>query len=96
MLASLGRLHAPAGQAATAVSLLRQALVLAIAADRGYQTWLSGLQASTRGCNLPHTGAFTAAQQADAQASAAKRRFAAAYDPLARPLGLGTWQPGAF
>jgi hypothetical protein len=96
VLASLGRLHAPAGHTATAVSLLRQALGLSLAADRDYQTWLSGLEPSTGGCKLPRTDVFTAAQQADAKASAAKRRFAAAYNPLARSLGLRTWQPGAF
>ena len=47
-------------------------------------------------CPLPGNAGFRLASAADARATAAKRRFVTAFNPLARRFGGRTWSPGEF
>jgi hypothetical protein len=94
-LAQLSRLSSPTGQSAKITSLLRQALTHSIAADRSYQSWLSHLKPAA-GCPLAHDRSYQAAQREDTLATAAKQRFTAAFNPLARSLGLRVWSANEF
>ncbi len=86
LLDQLGGLTPPAaGQRASV--LLQQALAHSIEADRHYRDWLS----SAGGCSFAQTSNLTAAQREDALASAAKRRFVAAFNPLARKFQRRAW-----
>ena len=89
------RLGAPTAQATLIESLLRQALVYSIAADNQYRDWLSYLQGQAR-CSTARNQNFTAAEREDALATAAKQRFVAAFNPLARQLHLRTWSAAKF
>jgi hypothetical protein len=94
-LRSLSRLTAPNTQAARIKSLLERALTASIASDRDYQVWLSHVTTSG-GCSLPHDRYYQAAQREDPLATAAKRRFLAAFNPVARRLHLRTWSVSEF
>jgi hypothetical protein len=84
-LASLGK---PTAQAVQVSSLLQRALSHSVRADGDYRDWLAGLGAG--GCPRARTGAYFAAQREDVLATAAKRSFVSAFNPLARQLGLRT------
>jgi alpha-tubulin suppressor-like RCC1 family protein len=75
----------------TARTRLEEAIDHSLAADRHYRDWLSALDARHASCPLPHTAAFTAAGAEDAKATTAKRRFVAAFNPLARSEHMKTW-----
>ena len=90
LLDQLAGVPAPTAQAARIVSLLRGSLSHSIAADRHYGDWLSSLS-GTSNCPLPQTGDYNLARAEDAQASAAKREFIAAFNPLASKLHRRTW-----
>jgi hypothetical protein len=96
VLAGLSRLATPTAQARRIVSLFKQALTASIAADRYYRAWLSEVKPSASGCSLPHDQNYQAAQRGDALATAAKQRFVAALNPLARQLHLRTWAAAGF
>jgi alpha-tubulin suppressor-like RCC1 family protein len=89
LLLRLSQVSAPTTRAAQAVALLRVGLQHSIEADRRYR---DGFLAS-RGarCPLPRNASFVAAGRSDTLASAAKRRFVAAYNPLARQVNRRTW-----
>ena len=86
----LASLSAPTTQSVYVEALLRSALEHSLAADRHYRSWVSFLQSRPR-CSNPASADLTAAQQEDAQATAAKRTFVAAFNPLARRLHLRSW-----
>jgi hypothetical protein len=92
ILGQLGSLQAPTQQADEAVTLLQQALQQSIEADRHYR---DGFFAVT-GCPLPPDPSFDLARRSDARATAAKRRFVAAFDPLAERFDRRTWSAGGF
>jgi hypothetical protein len=48
---------------------------------------------STTTCPLPTNLNFRLAAKSDAQATAAKKRFMAAFDPLAKRFQRRTWSP---
>ena len=88
VLAQLARLGTPTPLAVRLRSLLEAALNHSIAADLHYRDWLSGQRSR---CSRTPTPDMTAAQLEDRMATAAKRSFLAAFNPLVRQLHLRTW-----
>jgi hypothetical protein len=95
ILTQLHALGSPTAQVARLRSLLGNALAHSIAADRHYRDWLGYLQGQPR-CSTARNGDYAAAQREDRLASAAKQRFVAAFNPLARQLHLRTWSATEF
>ena len=94
ILNQLGTLQTPNQEADKAVTLLQRALQQSIEADRHYR---DGFFSVTRpGCPLPRNSSFDLASRADAQATAAKRRFVAAFDPLAERFDRRVWSASEF
>ncbi len=91
ILQQLGSLQAPTGQADDIVTLLQQALQHSIEADRHYRDGFVAVADVKRGCPLPPDPNFRLAGRSDARATAAKRRFAVAFAPLARRLHQRVW-----
>ena len=89
----LNRLGAPSARAAKVRAHLKAAVKHSIAADRHYRDWLKGLGAA---CPPPSSAAFTAAGRDDARALAAKQRFVATFNPLAKRERLRTWRANEF
>ena len=83
ILQQLGSLQAPTPEAAEIVTLLQRALQQSIEADRHYRDGFLEVQAGTR-CPLPSNPGFDLAAKSDKLATVAKRRFVAAFNPLAR------------
>jgi sugar lactone lactonase YvrE len=95
ILSLLSKLGAPTRQAAQIKTRLQIALTHSIAADIHYRDWLA--RQGTRCATMtPSTPDLAAAQREDVQATAAKRRFVAAFNPLARQLHLRTWSADAI
>ncbi len=88
--ASVDGLGAPTANAKMIRSRLRVAIDHSLAADRRYRDWLSGLKSTS--CPLPRGAAFTAGGREDVKATQAKKRFVAAFNPLARKAHLRTWR----
>jgi sugar lactone lactonase YvrE len=95
LLARLGGLNAPTAEARRVASLLRQALTHSVAADVRYEAWIRYLQGRPA-CSTTSNADLAAAQREDRLATAAKQSFVAAYNPLARRLGLRTWTAADF
>jgi len=95
ILQQLGTLQPPTPATDHAVTLLQRALQLSIEADRHYRDGFLELQAGAR-CPLPSNPSFRLAAASDALATAAKRRFLRAYNPLARRAGRPAWSVGGF
>jgi hypothetical protein len=94
ILNQLGTLQTPNQEADQAVTLLQRALQQSIEADRHYR---DGFFSVTRpGCPLPRNSSFELASKSDAQATAAKRRFVAAFDPLAERFDRRVWSASEF
>lgn len=89
LLRQLRALQAPTRQTAEALGLLRLGLQHSIEADIRYRDGFFGVGSS--GCPLPPNRNFTLARQSDVRASAAKQRFVAVFNPLARSVGRRTW-----
>lgn len=64
-------------------------------ADWLYVRWLS-LPKPPSSCAACQTWTPPSAQHEDALATAAKRRFVGAFNPVARALGLRTWSANQF
>jgi predicted Ser/Thr protein kinase len=94
ILQQLGSLQAPTGQADNVVTLLQQSLQHSIEADRHYRDGFFAVAEAKAGCPLPPNANFRLAGRSDAQATAAKKRFAAAFDPLAERLHRRVWSAG--
>ena len=94
ILQQLGSLQAPTGQADNVVTLLQQALQHSIEADRHYRDGFFAVAEGKTGCPLPPNANFRLAGRSDAQATAAKKRFAAAFDPFAERLHRRAWSAG--
>jgi predicted Ser/Thr protein kinase len=91
ILLQLGNLQAPDQQADEVVTLLQRALQQSIEADRHYRDGFFGVSAPEAGCSVPTNPDFELAAASNARATAAKRRFAAAFNPLAERFGRRTW-----
>jgi hypothetical protein len=95
ILEQLGALPTPTPETATLVTLLQRALQESIEADRHYRDGFLALgDAAT--CPLPGNRDFDLAAQVDRRATAAKARFAKAFNRLARQNGVPTWSPDDF
>jgi hypothetical protein len=90
ILEQLGVMQAPTPAGDHVVTLLQQALQQSIEADRHYRDALE-LTPPAGGCGLPHNASFRLAQASNARATATKRRFVAAFNPLARRFKRRTW-----
>jgi predicted Ser/Thr protein kinase len=90
VLLQLGTLQTPNEQADEVVTLLQGALQHSIEADRHYRDGLFAIGTKTR-CPLPQTQDFRLAARSNAEATAAKERFVAAFNPLARRFSRRTW-----
>ena len=93
LLGQLGSLQTPTQQADDVVTLLQRALQQSIEADRHYRDGFFTAAESTTTCPLPSNRDFTLAAESDAQATAAKTRLTAAFNPLARRFQRRTWSP---
>ena len=93
ILGQLGTLQTPTQRADEVVTLLQRALQQSIEADRHYRDGFFTAAESTTTCPLPPNLNFTLAAKSDAQATAAKKRFIAAFDPLAKRFQRRTWSP---
>ena len=92
ILGQLGNLEAPTPQADDAVTLLQAALQNSIEADRHYHDgFVADAQA---GCPLPPNSSFKGAAKFDKRATAAKKRFVSAFNPLAKRFHRRTWSAG--
>ncbi len=91
ILEQLGTLRTPTQQADDIVTLLQRALQQSIEADRHYRDGFFTAVRPKTGCQLPSNPSFELAAKSDAQATAAKERFVAAFSPLAERLYRRTW-----
>jgi serine/threonine protein kinase len=92
ILGQLGNLQAPTPQTDDAVTLLQAALQNSIEADRHYHDgFVADAQAR---CPLPPNSSFKGAAKFDARATAAKKRFVSAFNPLAERFHRRTWSAG--
>jgi hypothetical protein len=96
----LGRaksLAAPTQQATAIKGLLTKALATSLAANQHYAAWVGGLAgASPCPGSTATNGDYKAAVGSSGQASAAKRAFTSAFNPLAKRLGQKTWSPDSI
>jgi len=95
VLEQLGTLAAPTPQAEEIVTRLQRALQQSIEADRHYRDGFFEVQAGAR-CPLPSNPGFRLAAKSDRLASAAKREFVRAFDPLAREFDRPLWSATGF
>jgi hypothetical protein len=93
VLLQLGTLQTPSDEADRVVTLLQGALQHSIEADRHYRDGLVAT-APNAACPLPPNQDFTLAARSNAEATAAKRRFVAAFNRLAERFGQRTWSAG--
>jgi DNA-binding SARP family transcriptional activator len=92
ILQQLAALSVPAGEAPLRASdLLQKAVAASIAADGVYRDWLRTRTSCRSGEPPP-----PAARRADANATSLKRRFLAAFDPLARRYNQRVWNANEF
>lgn len=91
ILNRLRALHPPQSQAVRIQSLLLAALTHSVSADGYYRDWLTGLGKALGHCKTTHDSHFASAQHEDAAATAAKKRFVAAFNALAKSLHLRSW-----
>ena len=96
ILQQLGTLQTPTQQADDVVTLLQHALQQSIEADFHYRDGFFTVTVPESGCPLPPNPSFTLARASDARATAAKKRFVAAFDPLARRFHGQVWSAGEF
>jgi serine/threonine protein kinase len=92
ILQQLGTLSTPTEQADRVVTLLQRALQQSIEADRHYRDGFFTLTSSR--CPLPSNVAFALAAKSDARATAAKKRFVAAFNPFAERFQRRVWSAG--
>jgi DNA-binding SARP family transcriptional activator len=92
LLEQLAALQVPSGDAALRSSdLLQRATHASIAADWIYRDWLRARTSCPSGSRPP-----APARAADGRATALKRQFLAAFDPLAKQFGRRVWRADEF
>jgi hypothetical protein len=79
----------------TMLADLQQALQASAAADRDYAAWGAAAATSCAG-HAAHTTEYSAAQQSDAVATAAKQRFVQSWNTVAAQFGLSPQNASAF
>ena len=95
ILEQLGSLQTPTPETDKIVTSLQRALQQSIEADRHYRDGFLEVQAGTR-CPVPSNPSFDLASKSDEIATAAKRRFVAAFNSFAREHGRPTWSASGF
>ena len=91
LLDQIAALHVPPGREALQASdLLQKAIAASIAVDGVYRDWLRAHP------KCPHGRPPAELTAADARATALKRRFLAAFNPLAKRFGKHVWKPDEF
>jgi serine/threonine-protein kinase len=93
LLVQVANVPTPTGDADRAATLLQRALQQSIETDRHYRDGFDAVDGRT--CPLPKAP-FDAARATDVEATAAKRRFVAAFNPLARRFDRRTWSASGF
>jgi DNA-binding winged helix-turn-helix (wHTH) protein len=96
ILGQLGIFRAPTQQADESVTYLQQALQQSIEADRHYRDAFFQTAQAHAGCPPPKNASFALAARSNAQATTAKRRFVATFNPLAVRVHRQTWSAGEF
>jgi hypothetical protein len=91
ILVQLGSFATPAAETGEIVTRLQRALQESIEADRHYRDGFAAAAEEDLGCPLPRNSDFVRATRSDARATAAKRRFVRAFNPLARRFAQKTW-----
>jgi hypothetical protein len=95
ILIQIGTLPTPTELADDVVTRLQRALQQSIEADRHYRDGFFAVPAGSR-CPLPGNTGFVLAARSDTLATAAKRHFVRAFNPLARHFERKTWSPSGF
>ena len=95
ILDQLRVLQAPTQQAENVVALMERAFQESLEADVHYRDGFLATAANPR-CPVPSNSSFERARQSDVRATAAKERFAAAFNPLARRVDRRTWAVSEF
>jgi Bacterial transcriptional activator domain len=91
LLDQLAALHVPPGREALRASdLLQKAIAASIAVDGVYRDWLRAHP------TCPHGPLPAALRAADARATTLKKRFLAAFNPLARRFHKRVWKASEF
>jgi predicted Ser/Thr protein kinase len=93
VLVQLGNLQTPTPESDEVVTRLQRALQQSIEADRHYRDGFFAIGQRTA-CPLARNRDFVLAGRSDARATAAKKRFVAAFDPLAARFHSRTWTAG--
>jgi DNA-binding winged helix-turn-helix (wHTH) protein len=96
ILGQLGIFQAPTQRAEDSVTQLQRALQQSIEADRHYRDAFFETAQRNAGCPPPKNASFTLAARSNARATAAKRRFVAAFNPLAARVHRQAWSAGDF
>jgi serine/threonine-protein kinase len=96
ILEQLGSLQTPTQQSGDVITILQRAMQQSIEADRHYRDGFVAVGTSKTGCPLPPNPNFKLAGMSDARATAAKERFLAAFDPLAKRFHRRTWSAAEF
>jgi serine/threonine-protein kinase len=92
ILEQLGTMQTPSGTPTDAVTLLIRGLQQSVEADRHYRDGFAAVGTRPPGCRFGQSPDFALASASDAQATAAKRRFLALFNPLARRFARPTWR----
>jgi DNA-binding winged helix-turn-helix (wHTH) protein len=96
ILGQLGIFATPTQPADDAVTFLQRALQQSIEADRHYRdAFFEDAQAGAH-CPPRQNASFRLAARSNSRATAAKRQFVAAFNPLASRFGRPTWTPADF
>jgi DNA-binding winged helix-turn-helix (wHTH) protein len=96
ILGLLGNFATPTQSAADAVTFLQRALQQSIEADRHYRDGFFEDAQSGATCPPRRNASFQLAARSNSRATAAKRQFVSAFNPLASRFGRPTWRPADF
>jgi von Willebrand factor type A domain len=95
ILDQLRVLQAPTQQAENVVTIMERAFQESLEADRHYRDGFLASAANPR-CPVSSNSSFERARRSDGRATAAKERFVAAFNPLARRVHRRTWAVTEF
>jgi serine/threonine-protein kinase len=95
VLQQLTGITAPTMETDELLTTLQAALQHSIEADRHYSDAFLGFPANAK-CPLPPSEDFDLATRSDREASKAKERFVAGFDPIAERTGRRTWTASEF
>jgi hypothetical protein len=96
ILGQLGNFATPSQPAADSVTFLQRALQQSIEADRHYRDGFFEDAQSGAACPPGKNAGFRLAASSNARATAAKKQFVTAFNPLAARFGRPTWTPADF